>query len=206
MSDRFSSITDGGEPDVPSNLETPRERRRKEWRQKRVADRQSVVLPALQRAPGRPPIYSKERAVAVYERIIEHGSVRRACRDPDMPSEHTIYRWAAHEPEFWQLFTRAREVAMHRFAEDIVDIADDPSLDPLDKRVRVDTRKWLMGKLAPAQYGDKVTIAGDPTAPFGIGAGSLDLSRLGVEELALLEQLAQARIAAMATDGVTATG
>jgi len=72
-----------------------------------------------------------------------------------------------------------------------------PNFDPLDKRVRCDTRKWLMSKLAPGAFGDKITVAGDPAAPLGIG-GALDLARLSDQELDLLEQLAQARLAAIA--------
>jgi hypothetical protein len=197
MTDPDFLINGAGEPQTVPDPEIPRERRRKEWRQKRTADRQSIALPAIRREPGRPSTYSQERAVAVYERIIERGSVRKACQDPDMPSEHTLYKWAVREAEFSQLFTRAREIAMHRVAEDLLEIADDPSLDPLDKRVRVDTRRWLMGKLAARQYGDKITVAGDPTAPLGLDGGVLDLSRLSDHELDLLEQFAEARIAAL---------
>jgi hypothetical protein len=38
--------------------------------------------------------------------------------------------------------------------EDILEIADDPQVEVQDKRVRIDTRKWIMGKLKPKKYGD----------------------------------------------------
>ena len=138
---------DPGESDAKPDPHTARAQRRQQWHQKRTADRQKVSLPALHRTPGRPSTYTPERAVEICERIIERGTVRRACQDPDMPSESTLYRWAAQEPEFFQVLARARGIAMHRVADDLIEIADDPELDPLDKRVRVDTRKWLMGKL-----------------------------------------------------------
>ena len=39
---------------------------------------------------------------------------------------------------------------------------NDPDLDPNDKRIRVDTRKWLASKLKPKKYGDvnKVELTG----------------------------------------------
>ena len=44
-------------------------------------------------------------------------------------------------------------------------IADSKEIDPNDKRVRIDTRKWAMGKLKPKKYGDRVTHAGDDDNP-----------------------------------------
>jgi hypothetical protein len=75
---------------------------------------------------------------------------------------------------------------MQRWADDLIEIADNPDLDPLDKRVRVDTQKWLMGKLAASTFGDQLTIGGDPNNPlFG---GAVSLSEMWDEQLDLLEQ------------------
>ena len=35
-------------------------------------------------------------------------------------------------------------------------------------RLRVETRKWLLSKLLPKIYGDRVQLAGDPAAPIVI--------------------------------------
>jgi hypothetical protein len=57
--------------------------------------------------------------------------------------------------------------ADERFRSDqIVDIADQAELDPRDRQVRCDTRKWLMSELAPRRYGDRLLHAGDPDAPI----------------------------------------
>ena len=84
-----------------------------------------------------------------------------------------------------------------RWAEEILEIADDPVLDPMDKRVRLDARRWIMGKLSPRRYGDRVQIAGDPAAPLRLTA-ALDLSAWSDEELGLLEQLVELRARANA--------
>jgi hypothetical protein len=50
---------------------------------------------------------------------------------------------------------------VERWSEEIVELADEP-VAPNDNaavqraRLRVDTRKWLMSKLAPRKYGDRV--------------------------------------------------
>jgi hypothetical protein len=38
-------------------------------------------------------------------------------------------------------------------------------------RLRVDTRKWAMSKLAPKKYGDRITHGGDPDAPINHQVG-----------------------------------
>ena len=75
-------------------------------------------------------------------------------------------------------------------------IADDPRLEPNDRRVRLDTRKWLMSKLHPQRFGDKVQVAGDPDTPIRHTVGLLDLLRLSDPEPDALERFADARLAA----------
>ena len=70
------------------------------------------------------------------------------------------------------LCTRAREAQAEHWADEIIEIADDSGLDVVNNgeggyridgeaiqraRLRVDARKWLMSKLAPKKYGDRVT-------------------------------------------------
>jgi hypothetical protein len=43
--------------------------------------------------------------------------------------------------------------------DDKIEIVDRPDLDPLDKRVRIDARRWIMPKVAPPRLGDKVILA-----------------------------------------------
>ena len=47
-----------------------------------------------------------------------------------------------------------------RWADEILSIADDEKLDPHDRRIRVDSRKWLLSKVLPKIYGDKVDVSG----------------------------------------------
>jgi hypothetical protein len=72
---------------------------------------------------------------------------------------------------------------MEQMGAELLSIADDGSNDTyvIDEetgatavnhdvinrsRLRVDTRKWLMSKLAPKKYGDRTVLAGDPDAPL----------------------------------------
>jgi hypothetical protein len=35
-------------------------------------------------------------------------------------------------------------------------------------RLQVDTRKWLLSKLAPKKYGERLELTGDPDRPLAI--------------------------------------
>ncbi len=53
-------------------------------------------------------------------------------------------------------------------------------------RLRVDTRKWILSKLAPKRYGDKLQHTGDGGGPIRVRP---DLSKLTDEELDALERI-----------------
>jgi hypothetical protein len=90
---------------------------------------------------------------------------------------------------------RARRSQVEAWSDELLAIADDHSLEPNDRRVRLDVRKWLMARLNPARYGDRVQLAGDPENPVR-HVVDLDLARLTEVELAALERFADARLAA----------
>ena len=78
-------------------------------------------------------------------------------------------------------------------ASDILDIADRPvgSTDSgatdsgavADKKVQIDTRKWLLSKLAPKKYGDKLELSGDKENPLHVKQ-TIDASKLPTDVLA----------------------
>lgn len=92
-----------------------------------------------------------------------------------MPGERTVYRWVESNESFRQKYVRAREAQAERMAEEILDIADNATNDWMARfgdddggwqangehmqrsRLRVDSRKWLMSKMLPKKYGDKLT-------------------------------------------------
>jgi terminase small subunit-like protein len=51
-------------------------------------------------------------------------------------------------------------------ADELIEVAYRDDLDPQDKRVRCDTIKWTLSKLAPKRYGDRLLVAGDAENPI----------------------------------------
>lgn len=105
---------------------------------------------------GRPSKYTDEIAAMICERIAQGETLVAICRGDDAPSYSTVLKWRAERQEFSEMYARAREDSADWDADEIKAIADDPELDPNDKRVRIDARKWLAGKKNAKHYGDRV--------------------------------------------------
>ena len=135
--------------------------------------------------------------------FIENGdSLRSFCITYSLPLT-TVHDWIGNEdhPERAEQYARAREARADKLADEILQIADDSSNDTYvdgdgnvktdhevvaRSRLRVDSRKWLAGKMAPKKYGDRQILSGDPDAPLN---PKVDLSALSDAELQTLAAL-----------------
>jgi hypothetical protein len=119
----------------------------------------------------RPTDYSPEVVTSICQRIAEGDSLRSICAADDMPNKATVLRWLKVQPEFHEAYGIARQLQTELMAEEILEIADDVSQDTIAaeqgprpnaewiarSKLRVDARKWLMSKLAPKKYGDRIS-------------------------------------------------
>ena len=130
---------------------------------------------------GRPTKYSQALVDKVCDGIIEGNSMRTVCKPDDMPAPSTIFLWLRTHKEFSEQYARACEERTEAMSEDILDIADDGTNDWVTvdtengsyeklngealqrSRLRVDTRKWLMSKMKPKKYGDKLDLSSEST-------------------------------------------
>ena len=100
---------------------------------------------------------------AVLASIQEHGNLRQACRDNKIPVTTFITRVEKSE-RLAEQYAKAKEQGIERFADEIAEIADDESQDIFNPskvardRLRIDSRKWLLSKLIPKKYGDKLDV------------------------------------------------
>jgi hypothetical protein len=79
---------------------------------------------------------------------------------------------------------------MDYWADQIVDIADDGDLDPRDRQIRTGVRQWIMPKVSPRRYGERLLHAGDPDNPVRVVHQQV-FKELTEEQLAALERFAQ---------------
>lgn len=125
----------------------------------------------VKRKPGRPSKYSEELVDAICKRVSEGQALLHVCEEEGFPNQTTVFRWLNEKEEFRHKYARAREIQIERMALDALRIADDPNEDPQSRRVRVDTRKWILSKWAPKKYGDKLEVeqSGQQTLEIRIG-------------------------------------
>lgn len=128
--------------------------------------------------PGRPSEYDPEIAADICSLISVGTKGLRALCDSEerFPSVNTFYRWMIHNEELRELYARAKDEQLQILADEIVPIADEDRicekvtikpdgsrevviLDQVDRsKLMIDSRKWLLSKLAPKKYGDKLDL------------------------------------------------
>jgi hypothetical protein len=137
---------------------------------------------------GRPSIYSDELAAEICRRIVEGESLLAICRSEGMPCVSTIMKWRAAKPEFREQYLAAQLDRSDTHAEEALKIADDPDIPSDQKRIMVETRKWVATKQNPRKYGDRVMneLTGADGGPIQLRA--LDDKQLDAE-IARLNEL-----------------
>ena len=119
--------------------------------------------------------YSKENKDRIFNEIcdqIQKGrSLRSVIKDEGMPDLSTFYVWLKEDEEKSKHYAYATEARAEMIFEDILKIADDNSDDEIVNedglpiinhdvinraRLKIDARKWMLSKMIPKKYGDKI--------------------------------------------------
>jgi hypothetical protein len=119
---------------------------------------------------GRPSLYSPQLAAQIIARLAGGLSLERLCRNKQMPSASTIYRWLGERADFREAYVRAGEAKGIRSGERVVDIAERclrGEIPPDAARVAIEGHKWAAGRLAPKVYGDRVALTDPNGEAFG---------------------------------------
>lgn len=146
-------------------------------------------------AGGRPSKYTTKLGNDICQRLAEGESLRSICRDEDMPVTSTVHLWVLENKQFSEQYESARLMQAHHMFEELLDIADDGTNDWTTKenkegteyevvnhevvarsRLRVDTRKWFLSKVAPKIYGDKLQLGGDKDNPIEINVTGVEIT------------------------------
>lgn len=108
---------------------------------------------------GRETSYSEEMAQRICTAVAssQHG-LRKTLEENGLPPLTTVQSWLREHAFFQSAYAQAKREQIEAMAEDIVDLSNDDTLEPNDKRIRIDTRKWLLSKLIPKTYGDKLDV------------------------------------------------
>jgi hypothetical protein len=127
------------------------------------------------RGMARPSSYTEAVATEICTRLANGESLTKICKDPKMPSSPTVQLWLDQNPPFLAWYARARERQADFFAGQIVEIADNSKLLADDRRVRIDARKWVAGKMRPKVYGERQTLAHEGQVSVTISSTDAEL-------------------------------
>jgi hypothetical protein len=122
---------------------------------------------------GKVQLYTPELAKEICDRISKGETLSAICREERMPSPSGVVDWVNEDRNgFAAKYVYARARQLEVWADEVASLADDDSEDEKNHmavqraRLRVDARKWLLSKLLPHRYGDKVELTGAGGGPI----------------------------------------
>ena len=128
------------------------------------------------RKNGRPTIYRESIVKAICIRLSIGESLNAIVKLDGYPKKTTIFRWLHEKKEFRDKYQHAREMQQEHYLDEIIEIADDGTNDYVTKegkngeyeavdsehiarsRLRVDTRKWVMERMAARKYAPRSQV------------------------------------------------
>lgn len=131
------------------------------------------VLPTWLSAPDPVEVpvnpLTKELLLAQYENIfmrvineVAHGNTLASVLKSDTRAidYNDFYRWIKKDPQRYSLFQEAQELRTEFHAGEIIQIADaEDSMEDVNRsKLRIETRKWLMGVHNKKRYGETKQI------------------------------------------------
>jgi hypothetical protein len=135
--------------------------------------------PSPKRPRGRPSEYTAERAAAICEQLVLGRSLNSILSDdPGMPDRMTVVRWLEANEDFRFNYAKAREIGYDVRAEQVLAKATDA--DPArvqSVRLEVDTVKWILAKMFPKKYADRIDLKSQAEIS-GPGGGAVQLDVL----------------------------
>ncbi len=114
------------------------------------------------RHPGGPPKlfpdYDPHIGLLICFGIACGRSLREIATEHGLPDRSTVYGWVLDVPEFATAYSRARELAAHALADDLIAISDTATAENAQAvRTQITTRQWVLARMLPRVYGDKIT-------------------------------------------------
>lgn len=123
----------------------------------------------------------RDRAIdEICERIADGESLRsitKVGRPPHLPQLKYFLRWISENPIWGKQYARAMELRAEHLFEQMLEIADTQEIGIIEesgvtkdgaftkekkydavehRRLKVDTRKWVLSRMNPKKYGDRV--------------------------------------------------
>jgi hypothetical protein len=135
---------------------------------------------------GRPSKFTQQLFAEICERMALGETLTDICKDAHMPSRITVVNWVNADEELSRQYARAREAQADFWADQLLEIADDGTNDWIERtngdgdaippalnhehiqrsKVRIETRQWMMERVASKVYGRKQEFKHDASEAF----------------------------------------
>lgn len=128
---------------------------------------------------GRPTSYTPELADRLCELISQGNSLNKICKSDEFPCIATIFNWLGSNDVFLDKYTRAKEQSSEAMNEELMLLGDEAirlAQTVNEKastavvqavKLKADNMKWMMSKMKPKKYGDKVDMTSGGKAISG---------------------------------------
>lgn len=129
-------------------------------------------------------MFNQTKADAICARLAEGASLRKAAAEVQVSASHVL-DWTESVPAFGEQYAQARARGYQWLADEIIEISDDSAGDVIEtesgpkadaervarSKLRVDSRKWMLAKMLPKLYGEKIdhTLTGENGGPIQLG-------------------------------------
>lgn len=129
-----------------------------------------------------PSQYGPELLAIIFDRMSKGETLRAICKDDGMPSDSTVRRWVLEDSSgspdgIAAQYARARDLGLDAMADQLIETANTTEEGISEKtgpngreitradalghrRLKIDTMKWYLAKLAPKRYGDRLELDG----------------------------------------------
>jgi hypothetical protein len=106
---------------------------------------------------------------AILDSMREGNSLRKACKANIVPIS-TFLMWVDADKDLAEQYTQARARMLDAQAEQLEELGElaaaaETAVEVAGLRLQCDNRKWLLSKLAPKKYGEKMAIGGADDLP-----------------------------------------
>ena len=126
--------------------------------------------------------YTPSQVETLFKKVIAEVEKGKALNHllgtSGFPSRRKFYDWVRENEDMRERYARACEIRADAIFDEIIQIADDSTNDSLytDKgevqntewvnrsRIKIDARKWVLSKMQPKKYGDKLDVTSDNKA------------------------------------------
>jgi hypothetical protein len=120
--------------------------------------------------------YTLEFATAICARLADGESLKTICAAEGMPDRSTVYRWLSTRPDFLTMYRAAREEHADAEFDRLTDLVnEEPKRDAngrvdlgwvQQQRLKVDTLKWQLARMAPKKYSERFEVTGAEGVPL----------------------------------------